>query len=94
MGVHTIQFRIGIHTGPVIAGVIGQRKFAYDLWGDTVNRLESHGIPGEIQISAATYDRLKDSFVCEPRGLIEVKGKGQLETWILRERASVSGSRQ
>ena len=93
-GVHTIQFRIGIHTGPVIAGVIGQRKFAYDLWGDTVNRLESHGIPGEIQISAATYDRLKDSFVCEPRGLIEVKGKGQLETWILRERASVSGSRQ
>jgi len=86
-GVHTIQFRIGIHTGPVVAGVIGQRKFAYDLWGDTVNiasRLESHGIPGEIQISAATHDGLKESFVCEPRGSIEVKGRGSFETWILR----------
>ncbi|NNL47668.1 MAG: adenylate/guanylate cyclase domain-containing protein [Acidimicrobiia bacterium] len=86
---HKLQFRIGIHTGPLIAGVIGQRKFAYDLWGDTVNtasRLESHGIPGEIQISADVYEALKDSFVCEPRGLIEVKGKGRLEAWLLQSR--------
>lgn len=80
------QFRIGINSGPVVAGVIGRRKFQYDVWGDTVNvasRMESHGVPGEIQITTATRDLLGASFVGRPRGTIEVKGKGTLETWLL-----------
>jgi guanylate cyclase len=78
--------RIGIHSGPVVAGVIGMRKFAYDLWGDTVNvasRLESNGIPGRIQVSDDLYNRLKGDFVFEPRGAIMLKGKGVLETHFL-----------
>ena len=81
-----MQLRIGIDIGPVVAGVIGRSKFIYDLWGDTVNtasRMESHSTPGEIQITRATYELLKDEFVCEPRGTILVKGKGQMETWFL-----------
>jgi guanylate cyclase len=80
------QFRIGINSGPAVAGVIGRRKFQYDVWGDTVNlasRMESHGLPGEIQVTTATHDLLGDSFRGRHRGTIEVKGKGQLETWIL-----------
>ena len=86
-----IVARIGINSGPVVAGIIGKRKFSYDLWGDVVNtasRMESHGLPGRIQISRATYEHLKDDFECEPRGIVEVKGKGELETWFLRSTVS------
>jgi PAS domain S-box-containing protein len=83
---HPIAVRIGINTGQVIAGVIGKRKFAYDLWGDAVNaasRMESHGVPGRIQVTEATYQRLKDQYRFEPRGPIEVKGKGEMSTYWL-----------
>lgn len=85
-----LDLRIGIHTGPVVAGVIGSRKFSYDLWGDTVNtasRMESHGEIGAVQVSAATRAALGDAFPCEPRGVIEVKGKGPMEVFFLREPA-------
>lgn len=80
------ELRIGINTGPVVAGVIGRRKFAYDLWGDTVNvasRMESHGLPGKIQVTEATYLQLKDQYELESRGKIPVKGRGELETYFL-----------
>ena len=81
-----LQFRIGINSGAVVAGVIGTTKFQYDVWGDAVNvasRMESHGLPGRIQIGPATFEMLGDEFICAPRGTIEVKGKGTIETWIL-----------
>jgi class 3 adenylate cyclase len=83
-----VDFRIGINSGPLIAGVIGHRKFQYDLWGDAVNtasRMESSGTPGKIQITRETYELIKDEFVCESRGKVMVKGKGELETWYLSE---------
>ncbi len=83
---HDLRLRIGISSGPVVAGVIGRRRFLYDLWGDTVNmasRMESHGRPDEIQITRATRELLGDDFVTEPLGLVEVKGKGEVETWRL-----------
>jgi PAS domain S-box-containing protein len=83
----SIQIRIGINTGAVVAGVIGTKKFIYDLWGDAVNiasRMESSGQPGRIQVTAATCDRLKDKYRFEKRGAIQVKGKGEMETyWLL-----------
>ena len=81
-----IRFRIGIHCGPVIAGVIGTKKFIYDIWGDTVNvasRMESLSVPGRIQVTQAVRERLDGRFVLEPRGLIDVKGKGPTPTWFL-----------
>ncbi|HET6643830.1 MAG TPA: adenylate/guanylate cyclase domain-containing protein [Gaiellaceae bacterium] len=83
---HDLRLRIGISSGPVVAGVIGRRRFLYDLWGDTVNmasRMESHGAPDEIQITRSTWELLDDHFVTEPIGLVDVKGKGEIETWRL-----------
>ena len=83
----SFQIRIGINSGVVVAGVIGTKKFIYDLWGDAVNvasRMESSGEPGQIQVTEATYERLKDSYHMEKRGLVSVKGKGQMTTyWLL-----------
>ena len=81
-----LELRIGINSGPVVAGVIGRKRFLYDLWGDAVNtasRMETHGTSGRIQITSATKELLEDEFICEPRGRISVKGKGEMEVWYL-----------
>ncbi len=80
------QLRIGINTGDVVAGVIGKKKFSYDLWGDTVNiasRMESEGMAGKIQVTAATYELLKDKYIFEPRGTVFIKGRGEMLTYWL-----------
>ena len=85
-----LDIRIGLHCGPVVAGVIGKHKFIYDLWGDTVNiasRMESHGQAGFIQVSAAVREQLGDGWRFESRGEIEVKGKGAMQTYFLLGRA-------
>jgi len=84
-----LKMRIGINTGPIVAGVIGKRKFTYDLWGDTVNlasRMESSGVPGAIHVSENTYQALKDDFVLEERGLVQCKGIGDVKTFFLKQR--------
>lgn len=83
----SMRLRVGINSGPVVAGVIGKSKYIYDLWGDTVNlasRMESGGIPDSIQVTRPVYEALKDKFTFESRGAIEVKGKGSVEAWVLR----------
>jgi guanylate cyclase len=85
-GEDRIDFRIGMNSGPCVGGVIGLRKFVFDIWGDPVNtasRMESHGVPGRIHLSDATYELIHDDFECEPRGTIDVKGKGPMRTWFL-----------
>jgi len=90
-----LQVRIGIDTGPVVAGVIGRAKFIYDLWGDTVNvasRMESHAAAGTIQVTAATRDRLRQGYDLRPRGTVDVKGKGPMPTYELIGRRPESGT--
>ena len=89
-GTSPLMFRIGINSGPAVAGVIGTSRYQYDIWGDTVNtasRMESHGVPGAIQITAATRQMLGGAFECEHRGTIEIKGKAPMETYLLVGRA-------
>jgi class 3 adenylate cyclase len=88
-----LGLRIGIHTGPVIAGIIGKNKFSYDLWGDTVNiasRMESQGQPGSIQMTAESFNRLQGKYRFEKRGRLEVKGKGEMTTYLLTGRLPLS----
>jgi class 3 adenylate cyclase/ligand-binding sensor domain-containing protein len=84
------KMRAGVHTGTVVAGVVGSKKFTYDIWGDTVNiasRMESSGVPGFVNVSASTYELIKDKFVCQYRGKVDAKGKGKMDMYlVLREK--------
>jgi class 3 adenylate cyclase len=85
-----VKFRIGIHTGSVVAGVVGKRRSIYDVWGDTVNlasRMESTGVAGRIQVTGAVEERLRDRYRLESRGIVDIKGKGPMETFFLLDRA-------
>jgi class 3 adenylate cyclase len=87
----SLDLRIGVHTGPVVAGVIGTRKFSYDLWGDTVNvasRLESLGVPGSLQLSETTWERVRGRYAATPRGRVELKGGGELSTFLISRRVA------
>jgi class 3 adenylate cyclase len=91
-GGQKMAFRIGIHSGPLVAGVIGQARYQYDLWGDTVNlasRMESHGRPGRVHISPATYALIKEEFDCVGRGAIAIKGRGEMATYYVNGRKRV-----
>ena len=87
-GLEAWELRVGIHVGPVVAGVVGKKKYAYDIWGSTVNiasRMESHGIPGKVNISAATYDLIKDRFICSHRGKIHAKNVGDIDMYLVEQ---------
>lgn len=86
LGKRTFEMRVGIHSGSVVAGIVGVKKFAYDIWGDTVNtaaRMEQHGVPGKVNISHTTYELVKDKFRCEYRGELEAKNKGKLKMYFV-----------
>ncbi|NEK25192.1 hypothetical protein GV827_22765 [Sulfitobacter sp. JBTF-M27] len=88
-----LEVRIGLHAGPAVAGVIGNKKLFYDVWGETVNtasRMESHGEPGRIQVTGPAHEELADDYLFEPRGTVEVKGMGIVETWWLTGRTQAS----
>jgi len=90
-----LRLRIGLNSGPVVAGIIGRRKFIYDLWGDAVNlasRMESTGIPDAIQVTRPVYEKLKDRYRFEARGAVDVKGKGSVEAWVLHEKDAPAAS--
>jgi adenylate cyclase len=90
-----VLFRMGMASGPLVAGVVGTRKFFYDVWGDAVNtasRMESTGETGKIQVAPEAYELLKDRFDFEERGLIEVRGKGQMRTWYLVGRKAAAAA--
>ena len=92
-GIAGLQLRVGVHSGPVIGGVIGHRKFAFDIWGDTVNiasRLESQGVAGRVHVSAATWRHVRDTFDAEPRGPIDLRGYGPMDTYTIVGRRAVS----
>jgi class 3 adenylate cyclase len=85
-GEYFLEIRIGIHTGPVVAGIVGVKKFAYDIWGDTVNiasLMENSSDSGKINISKSTYDLVQDNFICVWRGKIETKKKGRLDMYFV-----------
>ena len=89
MGTADLRLRIGVHSGPVIGGVIGHRKFAFDIWGETVNvasRLESQGVPGRVQVSEATWSKVADRFEAEARGPIDLRGHGEMQTYAIVRR--------
>lgn len=92
-GMQIWELRVGIHTGPIVAGVVGKKKYAYDIWGDTVNiasRMESNGEVGKVNVSAATYELVKDQFVCTYRGKIEAKNKGLIDMYFLEKENDLS----
>lgn len=91
-GKDPFEIRIGIHTGPVVAGIVGKSKFAYDIWGDTVNlasRMESSGEPGRLNISGTTYEKVKDRFYCTHRGKIKAKNKGEVDMYFVEGTVSI-----
>lgn len=92
LGLEPLEMRIGIHVGPVVAGVVGKKKYAYDIWGNTVNiasRMESNGEPGKINISAATYDMIKDKYICTHRGKLYAKNVGEIDMYFVQDEITV-----